>query len=176
MTQEEKAKAYDEALIVAKQWYNDSDTNKKEKYLLKGMFPELTESEDERIRKGIIEYLRQRLDRSPSIPAAIGSWIAWLEKQGNLIVELQKTYIEIGRLVKENCYLKEKQGEQKPVEWSGVDNAIVEGICLALEYSNESGETIEKYENWLHSIKNRVLPLNEVLKQKPTDKAEPKAE
>ena len=48
----------------------------------------IPEGEDERIRKGIIKYLRQRVDRSSSVPAAIGSWIDWLEKQGeqNLIM------------------------------------------------------------------------------------------
>ena len=89
---EEKAKLYDEGLIVAKQWYNDSDTTKKEKYLLKGMFPELAESEDERIRKEIVEHFKETIDNiraEEEIPregtvliANMRRWIAWLEEQG----------------------------------------------------------------------------------------------
>ena len=80
LTIEQKAQRYNEALKVLHKY--DGANIMFSQSLKEEMFPELKESEDERIRKGIIEYLRQRLDRSPSIPAAIGSWIAWLEKQG----------------------------------------------------------------------------------------------
>lgn len=138
-------------LEEAKRLYKDANAD--QRYVLESLFPELAEIEDVRIKKEIIAYIKTGTYHK--------DWIAWLEKQGNLTTELQKTYVEIGRLVKENCYLKEKQGEQKFVEWSEVDNIIVEGICLALEYSNESGKKIEKYENWLHSIKDRVHPKQE---------------
>jgi len=67
-------------------------------------FPELKESEDERIRKGLIRSFKSLntlktwngLDRMKVI--------SWLEKQGNLIAELQKAYFEIDRL---------EQSEQK---------------------------------------------------------------
>ena len=90
MTTEEKAKAYDELKVKAQQLEEDGCFDK---LTLFDLFPELRESEDEKIRKGIIEYLRQRLDRSPSIPAAIGSWIAWLEKQGEKGVKGNKKEI-----------------------------------------------------------------------------------
>ena len=80
LSTEEKAKAYDEALKQIKEC--TPDENGFITIYPNEIFPELKESEDERIRKNIITYLKQRRDRSSSIPAAIGSWIAWLEKQG----------------------------------------------------------------------------------------------
>jgi len=74
MTQEEKAKAYDEALEKARQlclypttkpFIND----------LQDLFPELKESEDERIRKELIEFTKTRGGFKQE-------WITWLEKQG----------------------------------------------------------------------------------------------
>jgi hypothetical protein len=46
-------------------------------------FPELKESEDERIRKAIIEHLRQDIELELILSEEEGNeWIAWLEKQG----------------------------------------------------------------------------------------------
>lgn len=55
MTQEEKAKAYDKALERANVAYKDEDRHLKA--VLERIFPELKESEDERIRKRIIHAL-----------------------------------------------------------------------------------------------------------------------
>lgn len=79
MTQEEKAKAYDEALERAR------------KYMAKGydvlmpeIFPQLRESEDERIRKEIINYLdfaeSHNLLRAADYEKKKG-WLAYLEKK-----------------------------------------------------------------------------------------------
>ena len=56
MTQEEKAKAYDEAIerYKAKQEYESQKVHEFIEYL----FPELKESEDNRIRKGLIALLK----------------------------------------------------------------------------------------------------------------------
>lgn len=75
MTIEQKAKCYDDALKMAKKLYEQGTITESLAYI----FPELAESEDEKIRKGIISYLKLRKETSPSIPAAIGSWIVWLE-------------------------------------------------------------------------------------------------
>ena len=52
---------------------------------LQGIFPELKESEDERIRKEMIEILEKEARDFPSsvIAEKSNSWIAWLEKQGS---------------------------------------------------------------------------------------------
>lgn len=105
---------------------------------LECLIPELKESKDERIRKAIIEYLRQRLDRSPSIPAAIGSWIAWLEKQGEQKLDWNKEDEKmIGRL-----------------------RDIVEKYAFSHSAVDVNGELCEKEyieaDNWLKSLKQRI--------------------
>ena len=84
MTTEEKAKAYDEALKEAKKWHktfvsgqNYPATDIKVSY--EWIFPELEESEDDRIRKEIIAFIKKR-DRS-GCDYDYDKWIAWLEKQ-----------------------------------------------------------------------------------------------
>ena len=84
MTTEEKAKAYDEALERAKERHkvcvvNDLPTTKK---TIEAIFPELAVSEDERIRKEIIEYLKLH-DKGENDYAhpMFSKWFAYLEKQ-----------------------------------------------------------------------------------------------
>ena len=80
MTQEEKAKAYDEALERAKKVHKYSSDIAEIKRM-EEIFPELLESEDERIKKELISFLQL------PHPQFVGKrkqekWIAWLEKQG----------------------------------------------------------------------------------------------
>ena len=77
MTQEEKAKAYDEAIKVAKEWHTDAQIGFKAN--LEKLFPELKESEDERIRKALINYIDVYGDAGDFTKK---QFIAWLEKQG----------------------------------------------------------------------------------------------
>lgn len=84
MTQKEKAKAYDKAIEKLRSLHDDYDTistliDVKEE--LEEIFPELKETEDEKIRKDIISFLQL------PHPQFVGKreqekWIAWLEKQG----------------------------------------------------------------------------------------------
>lgn len=76
MTQEEKAKAYDEALERAKVAYKDEDRHFKA--TLERIFPELQErenSENKRISKEITQFLKQNNGWNKE-------WLNWLEKQG----------------------------------------------------------------------------------------------
>ena len=74
MTTEEKVKAYDEAIIKAKDLYGQSLVDNA---LLEYIFPELKESEDDdkRISKEITQFLKQNNGWNRE-------WLAWLEKQG----------------------------------------------------------------------------------------------
>ena len=77
MTQEEKAKAYDEAIERAKVIYQGCykpDTAATIAEVLQNVFPELKESGDERIRKELIEFVKSRGGFKQE-------YIAWLEKQ-----------------------------------------------------------------------------------------------
>lgn len=74
----EKDKRYDEALERARNIHTQTEFDC-EKVLVEKIFPELRESDDERIRKDIIEYLKQR---KTCYSEPFNSWITWLEKQG----------------------------------------------------------------------------------------------
>ena len=69
-------KKYKDALERAKGIYKDTWNS----YILK-IFPELVESEDERVRKELIDYIN-RLTASPNYIDKYNAWISWLEKQG----------------------------------------------------------------------------------------------
>ena len=93
MTQEQKAKAYDEALERAKSFQENFGGD-----YAGYIFPELKESEDEKIRRDILAYFngKKEKDKQP----VLDLWIAYLEKQK----------------------------EQKPAEWSEDDEQILKGI------------------------------------------------
>ena len=76
----EKAKAYDRALEIAKAWHK-LDNNDLSNDDLETLFPELKESEDEKIRKRIISALVEWNEKC-SFPGDSDDMIAWLEKQG----------------------------------------------------------------------------------------------
>ena len=79
MTENEKAKAYDEALKKASAAHKDEDRHLKA--TLERIFPELKEDDDEKIKKDLIQWVDE-------FPDTIwrGHYkediIAWLEKQG----------------------------------------------------------------------------------------------
>ncbi len=83
MTQEEKARAYDEALSRASKLrvQNPFDTVSQ---MMEHVFPELAESDDERIRKQLICGMNALKDQKNETFAAIpiDDCITWLEKQG----------------------------------------------------------------------------------------------
>ena len=85
MTQEEKAKRFDEVLAMAKECITYVPDNAVNQYLL-DMFPELKESEDERIRKVLVDFFKSYKEQGTcgsetfnGIPT--DNIIAWLEKQ-----------------------------------------------------------------------------------------------
>lgn len=59
---------------------NSKELTKEQKEKLKKIFPELRESEDEKIRKELIDYHRSMAAASDDYVHE--AWIAWLEKQG----------------------------------------------------------------------------------------------
>lgn len=83
----EKAKAYDEAIRKLRgmmpNWERLSYNGKTFLQDLIHIFPELKESEDERIRKEIIAILQYKYEKFSKDPKYCNApqWIAWLEKQ-----------------------------------------------------------------------------------------------
>ena len=74
-------KAYKAVLQTAKQWIKDGCTNK-EKICLEYVFPELRESEDERIRRWIIKELESKYVKDDIVNSKdANKALSWLEKQ-----------------------------------------------------------------------------------------------
>ena len=77
---------YEQALEKAKEYnnvYKDHTMMSYAKGALEEIFPELAESEDERIRKRLIDFFKDwRENRSHCWGIAVSKILAWLEKQG----------------------------------------------------------------------------------------------
>ncbi len=177
MTDKEKIKAYDEALEKAKEILEMTS----DKSAIYTIFPELAESEDEKVRKAIIHFI----SHTPTVPKGIigkETMIAWLEKQKvqpkqewneedekmfeKVILHVKK-YQQIANPANETGesdltdWLKSLKGRVQPKpEWSKEDEERL-GSCifctqaLAVENHVDSANTA-----WLKSIKGRVQPQN----------------
>ena len=172
MTIEEKARAYDEALEVAKrnleaiEEYGEGSSFAYEgfKNTLIHMFPQLTESEDERIRKAIINILHEiENDEDWCGTNNIKDYIAWLEKQkpadlNNIsIIRMVDTYRgtdeydEDGNLKGKpvNCMIRAYEKgirdilkiiKQNPVEYNEVDSKLECREWAEKYYPNQTWE------------------------------------
>ena len=91
----EKAKRYDEALERAKKWHNAPNIDKMPTYgdrIIEEIFPELKESEDERIRESLLEYLHTLPNHYSHDGVCAPEWIAWLEKRNSNVDNADKEY------------------------------------------------------------------------------------
>ena len=183
MTQEEKAKRYDETIKKLRSLHDNYDTvstliDVKEE--LENIFPELAESEDERIRKALIEFIKSR-------GGFKGEWITWLEKKCEQkpvisddalregIIHFGITQYQIDNWLKKYVYI-EKQGKQKPVDVRTTGYWHVEDVEQNTTWSEEDREMrmkvlkylstrcnvfeYEEVETWLKSLKDRVQLQN----------------
>ena len=168
MTQEEK-------LEEAKRLYETANAD--QKYVLESLFPELAESEDEKIRKEIIYHIQNCDD---TIDEETGKrMLDWLEKQGEITKEWSEMKINtIQAELQDMVDLKHKteQGEQKPA-WSEEDETITSALSQLLKdcelennwncvYSNDREVFFVDMENWLNSLRpqNRWKPSDEQMK------------
>ena len=91
ITMENYEEKYKEALERARTWKEKSGMPKNKQSILDDIFPELKESEDERIRKELLDYLdERRVIEMPTDTSVKEEWISWLEKQGE-----QKQHLEL---------------------------------------------------------------------------------
>ena len=139
LTIEQKAKAYDEAIKKIRKGIQPLQDGSKISGVTNGfleeVFPELKESEDERIRKELIVFIKKR-NRS-GCDYDYDKWIAWLEKQGKLVNSLSKgldnAHERIDELIQKNnelCIKFEKQGEPNPYSGISLDyNGHTWGMC-----------------------------------------------
>ncbi len=183
MTQEQKEKAYDEALERASRLrvQNPFDTVSQ---MMEHVFPELKESEGERIRKEIYQFVYEQRPEA--------DWLAWLEKQDKQDVRykhleellaaddiyqmsMNQDMVEEAKTKAINALSKlciselllEKQGEQKPA-WNEEDkNMLKKAIKLLDEFGgdrNSGAYTLQEMScrdcaDWLKSLKQRIITI-----------------
>lgn len=162
----------EEAIRRIKSWNLDSDDME----VLSVVIPELQESEDERIRKEIKEFISKYADRGDLI-AKRKKWIAYLEKQKEQTEELSmrlngvmQEYVKAGKDEEEQehrlkCYqlfwdaLGDseffEQKEQKPAEWSEDDADFINMLILHFNYLiNKGGDSVETYKSYREKLKS----------------------
>ena len=167
-----KATRYDEALKEAVIAHKDEDRHLKA--TLERIFPELKESEDERIREELLNYLYDVHDDDEER----ARWIAWLEKQGEIIKEWSEMkFNNIQKELQEMVDLKHKteQGEQKPVEKDESKFKVGDKI----KYSSKVYDVLAVKEHYYELSDGNVCEFKnqdkwELVEQKPADKVEPK--
>ena len=153
MTQEEKAKAYDEALALMKDCAPDKDG-----YICVrpcDIFPELKESEDEKIRKAILDYLTIMWGNSQDDVCGIHveDAISWLEKQK----PINPTLKEKDRMDDAFTKMMLKESKQKPDKWSKEDEEHLKSLDdILLNDRNIGGKVYRKFAMWLQSLKQRM--------------------
>ena len=151
---------------------------------LEFIFPELKESEDERIRKALIEVLHRLSDSTFEYGAEGGyvgatkeKMLAWLEKQAEqkvscneedeenfgklhrliVICQGKKKFIpsdEYDKLDNWLKSLKERVQPQSMQEWDEEDEKMLDN-CIGLIQEIDS---TQEEQNWLNSLKDRVQP------------------
>lgn len=184
MTTEQKAKAYDKAIEKIKYVMEHGVSPVLNKEDLQDIFPELKESEDERIRKDIISFLRSKNGyMNPNEDWDFHNrWLPWLEKQGDKDTFI-KEELECIKGYRENAIKRlkelEKQGQQS------ICNIPSKEIILAIwDLGNEwkeltNGSISTEYGTQLEYIQKHWNESEYYLRekqgeQKPIDKAEPK--
>ena len=143
MTQEEKAKRYDEALERARNIHKDA-VEMENSIITKTcevIFPEFKEPEDERIRKNCIHFLELQKSHHAST-VEIDECVAWLERQGETsrqqrveeamqeVDEKAKIFTEAMEGKTSEEILAEMRGEQKPNKCEGCNNVKGYVACV----------------------------------------------
>lgn len=131
---EEKAKRYDEAIKIAKDSFNYPDYPGFIRADV--VFPELKESEDEKIRKELIQYLKDYPTNLPTGQYCRDDFFKWLEKQ------------------------KEQESTTQPV-WSEEDEKLyrlsVENLTELMHRFGEEYGKAGDCVDWLESINDRFF-------------------
>ena len=145
------------------------------------LIPELAESEDERVRKEIINYFQCQSEEEPTRKEVHNKWIAWLERQGDYANFRDKA--QVGDRITKNedgvlVNLSQLNRVAKPKEnkgniggisanWSEEDEMFVHGLIRGLAAKRDihghttfSSDCIDITEtiDWLKSLQDRVQP------------------
>ena len=126
---DEKSKRYEKALDEAKAIHKA--IRKDLKPVIEQIFPELIETEDERIRREITDFIKRKFENSCSptpSKTTLANWIAWLEKQS----EKSQSESALETTNEEKVEFKYKDGD-----WIVYDNNAYKICNIALGISYE---------------------------------------
>lgn len=166
MTIEEKAKRYDEAFQIAKNVWRFSSNNA-EIMRMEELFPELRESEDEKVRKALLRFHASTID----IDGIQGKEIlAWLEKQGEHANFLNK--IQIGDKVTRNEFgvlvnLSQLKRVAKPADKQGekprysIGDILCDKSCTTLNKDTQPNFEIIDIRDGMYICDNGSLPISQ---------------
>ena len=105
-------KKYKEAFKRARNYCKGHHTDVNPKAMAEYIFPEFHESEDEKIREEIVDYLKKFIPHcDDDLVVKSKLWIAWLEKQGE---PQDKGEIIMGKMVNEE---EHKPWNSSPILW-----------------------------------------------------------
>ena len=148
----QKAKAYDNAIEIAKKVHKySSDLAEIER--MEEIFPELRESEDEKIRKELLEYCKKQAklyNQAGTRCSQIQSWIAWLKKL-NVFAEhgdglynfVNSEFIYVGNPAYDNVSLLEEQGQKKYVDDLSQQEVMDIAVAKFFEQDERKSATID---------------------------------
>lgn len=183
MTPEEKAMLYDIALERAKLAIKECGDNKGRISMIESIFPELSESEDERVRKDIMVLVKDWWDRvNKDNISTKEEMIAWLEKKGELTQSVTKISEQEQKLneykdaeeasakyrkFREDCGIKDPVMLDEIEEayyngatsiqkhaWSDEDEENLQHCCCAIAAANYyTVEDKQDMVDWLKSLK-----------------------
>ena len=137
-TIEEKAKAYDRALEKIHQFIDGYSRREISKEELEDIFPELKESEDEKVRKELITHCRNTRCVTEEGAEKIVKWIDWLKKQGE---KLKPSIRERYKRIANSEWFKKTHEGMSISDDEKVDNAN------NIEPKFKVGDIIEKRHN-----------------------------
>ena len=168
-------KKYKEAVNKIKNLLDDGEKNGftivTYKTDLESIFPELKESEDERIRKEIIAWLKNSEGQTLPIDR-YNAALAWLEKQGEVVSDNDDIEVE-EKGIREafNKIWEEKQDKQKSQRmisaeakeamydkpaWSEDDEKRLQSCINILKAKSLMGKVDTANTMWLKSLKQRI--------------------
>ena len=187
LSTEEKAKLYDKIIEFAYNKHRFS-SNLSEIKLIEEMFPELYESEDERIRKEIINYFKCQSRDEPGRKNIHNKWINWLNcikissidnTDNSFIDDIKNIIYEAPKVLQadKNRLIDWLEKQDKPQirtdiniesSWDEEDEKILQGIwdeILANKHNAKEYEwkTYDKFLDWLKSLRpqNQWKPTEE---------------
>ena len=163
-TIEEKAKAYDEAIKKAAALYKASEPMSGCNVIIETLFPELAESEDEKIKNRLIKLIKMSNEVGGF---ALHKWeademLTWLDKQGekkpadSYCQENCKGFQETGKCFADGECKAKREAEQESA-WSEEDEKFLRRA------TNAAKDVYPMTANWLKSLKTRYT-------WKPSDK------